>query len=318
MLAGRLVQQVDAGGCVRLVVLPRSLSFRLGLPVARWKLELPPTSPSSLVQRHAHHPKKGISMSVQIRDNEAVQLSVSATDSEGNPAQPGGLTWSVSDGSLAALVADSDGSSHWLVTKGGLGTVTVTVSDDEDGDPSTAEFLGSLAIDIVAGPVAQIEVNAGTPVGRDEAPSAPDAPPVDAPPVDVPPVDAPPADAPPVDVPPVDVPPADEPPVDVPPVDVPPVDAPPADAPPTDTPTEPVQAAQAVYEHSGDDAVDPSRWPVAPFTAEDGSSLYFFADDTVGAAPTGDGQDGFSVYSGALVPTADVSSDVPQPDAPSV
>lgn len=102
---------------------------------------------------------------MQLLDSQQVVLSLAAEDKEGNQVPvPGTLAWSVSDESIATLEDNGDGT-QTLVTTGTLGTVAVSVTDDVDGD-GTGDFAGSLAVDVVAGPVNEIVVSAGEPTDR--------------------------------------------------------------------------------------------------------------------------------------------------------
>lgn len=79
---------------------------------------------------------------------------------------PGGdvLSWRSSDETILTVQDNGDGSAT-VVTTGTLGTASVTLSDDETGD-GQPEFIGSLAIDVVTGPVTAIELVAGEPTER--------------------------------------------------------------------------------------------------------------------------------------------------------
>lgn len=102
---------------------------------------------------------------MQLLDSQEVILSVSGKDKAGNPvAIPGQLVWTVSDENIASLTDNGDGT-QTLATTGELGSVVVTVSDDVEGD-GTPDFQGSLAVDVVAGPVTEIEVAASEPTDR--------------------------------------------------------------------------------------------------------------------------------------------------------
>lgn len=102
-------------------------------------------------------------MSVQLQDNQETDLTVTARDAAGNTvANPGALTWTVDSDTVLALTVDpTDQAKATVSATGQLGVGTVTVSDDTDGDPTTAEALGSLSFEVVTGPVTQISVQAG-------------------------------------------------------------------------------------------------------------------------------------------------------------
>jgi hypothetical protein len=103
---------------------------------------------------------------MQLLDSQQVTLSVSGVDAAGNPVpiQPTGLSFSVDDPAILNLTDNGDGTAL-VVTTGTLGTATVTVNDDPDGD-GTVNFQGSLAIDVVTGDVTEIVVSAGEPTSR--------------------------------------------------------------------------------------------------------------------------------------------------------
>lgn len=224
----------------------------------------------------------------QIQDSQALPLSVSGADVQGNAAAPSNLTWSVSDETIATLVDDpNDPATKYLVPAEGaghLGTVAVTVNDAEDGDPNGASFQGSLSVDVVSGPVSEITVNAGSAIDKSAVPGSPTPAPAPAPEPTPAPTPAP-----------------------------EPTPAPAPEPTPAPSPT-PVQAPQPVYTYSGTDPVDPTAWPAAPFTDANGDQLYYFSGDSLGGAPTGDGQGGFSVYQGDLV--ANDPTDPAQPTNP--
>ena len=108
-------------------------------------------------------------MSVQLQDDQEVDLTVETRDAAGNVVDnPGTLTWTVDDATVLAVVVDEATPAQAVVrTTGKIGVATVTVSDDLDGDPTTAEALGALAFEVVTGPVTQITVSAGEPRPRD-------------------------------------------------------------------------------------------------------------------------------------------------------
>jgi hypothetical protein len=102
----------------------------------------------------------------QLLDSQQAVLSVSGLDAVGNPVSvpSTGLSFSVDDESILTLTDNGDGTAL-VVTTGTLGTATVTVNDDPDGD-GTVNFQGSLAIDVVSGEVTEISVALGEPTSR--------------------------------------------------------------------------------------------------------------------------------------------------------
>lgn len=99
---------------------------------------------------------------MQVTDTQQVALAVSWLDRLGNPIpNPDGdiLTWATSDATIVQVTDNGDGTAM-AVTTGTVGSVVVTASDDLDAD-GNPDFLGSLAIDVVSGPVAEVQVVAG-------------------------------------------------------------------------------------------------------------------------------------------------------------
>jgi hypothetical protein len=99
---------------------------------------------------------------MQLTADQQVSLTISGEDRYGNPVNiDGGTTWESSDESIIVLT-DITENSATAVAVGPIGTAAVTVSNDFDGDGS-GDFQGSLAIDVVAGNMAEIDVAAGEP-----------------------------------------------------------------------------------------------------------------------------------------------------------
>jgi hypothetical protein len=103
---------------------------------------------------------------MQLLDSQQVTLSVSGQDAAGNavPIGSGVLSFVVDDDTILTVTDNGDGTAL-AVTTGVLGTATITVSDDTDGD-AEPNFLGSLAVDVVAGDVTEIVINTGEPTSR--------------------------------------------------------------------------------------------------------------------------------------------------------
>jgi hypothetical protein len=99
-------------------------------------------------------------MSFTIQDNEKCSFSVSGVDEEKNPVPLTGTpVYSIDDSGVLSLVDNGDGSCVVSAT-GTVGSGMLTVNDSEtDGDV----FIGSLAIDVIAGPVAAVVITPGTP-----------------------------------------------------------------------------------------------------------------------------------------------------------
>ena len=104
---------------------------------------------------------------VQLLATQQVQLSISGADKYGNPVDiTGDTTWESSDITILTVEnVATDNTSCTAVTTGQVGTASVTVTNDVNKD-GTGDFIGSLAFDVVAGPMAEIEVTAGTPTDK--------------------------------------------------------------------------------------------------------------------------------------------------------
>lgn len=100
---------------------------------------------------------------MQLLDSQQVTLSVTGKDKAGLQAalDPASLEWSVSDEAVATLTSNTDGTA--LLVAEELGSVVVTV--DYKGADGT-DFKGSLAVDVVGGPVTEIDVVADAPVDK--------------------------------------------------------------------------------------------------------------------------------------------------------
>lgn len=91
---------------------------------------------------------------VQIHDNEQFDLSVSATDAKGQPVLGETLTWTVDNPDVVSLQVSAD-TQTCTVVAGVPGSCVVTVADEAAGLSATE------AVDVVAGPVALIQINEG-------------------------------------------------------------------------------------------------------------------------------------------------------------
>lgn len=102
---------------------------------------------------------------VQLTADQQVDLTIEGQDKYGNPVDlTGDVLWVSSDESVVAVVNSSPtGATAQAV--GPVGTASVTVSNDVNQD-GTGDFQGSIAIDVVAGEVAEIEVTAGDPYDK--------------------------------------------------------------------------------------------------------------------------------------------------------
>lgn len=100
---------------------------------------------------------------MQLHDNEQVQLAVAEADAKGVALQDT-LTWTVGDATVAALVVAGDTQSALLVA-GLPGSTVVTVTD--------GTLSATLAVDVVPGGVATITITPGT--VETQPPAAPPA-----------------------------------------------------------------------------------------------------------------------------------------------
>jgi hypothetical protein len=99
---------------------------------------------------------------MQLTADQQVALSISGEDRYGNPVDiTGDTVWLSSDEEIIGVEV-IDTSHAVAVAIGPTGTASVTVTNDADRD-GTGDFMGSIAIDVVAGDIAEIEVAAGTP-----------------------------------------------------------------------------------------------------------------------------------------------------------
>jgi len=99
-------------------------------------------------------------MSFALKADQKVSASVSAVDEMGNPTQfTGTAVYAVDDTAILSLTDNGDGSCSVAAT-GTLGTAVLSVTDTET---SGQEFMGSIAIDVVAGDVTTLAIELGEP-----------------------------------------------------------------------------------------------------------------------------------------------------------
>lgn len=114
-----------------------------------------------LAQQQKRHSKRESEFTLQLTADQQVSLSISGTDKYGNPVEIGGDTvWQSSDESIIQVQPGSSPTQALAVAVGPMGTAAVTVTNDADRD-GTGDFMGSIAIDVVAGDIAEIAVNPG-------------------------------------------------------------------------------------------------------------------------------------------------------------
>lgn len=104
-------------------------------------------------------------ITVQLTADQQVELSISGEDAYGNPVDiSGDVAWLSSDESIIAVEMTST-STATAAAVGPAGTASVTVTNDADRD-GTGDFMGSIAIDVVAGDITEIAVTAGAPTDK--------------------------------------------------------------------------------------------------------------------------------------------------------
>lgn len=136
-------------------------------PPIRWRWTIGPVRPKNPHQHFFRTTKRPFTESeiiVQLTADQQVELTVGAQDAYGNEVDITGadVTWSSSDESIVSLDVDRDDETKaTAVAVGPVGTASVTVSGG-----ATQQYQGSLAIDVVAGDVTEIVVEAGTPTDK--------------------------------------------------------------------------------------------------------------------------------------------------------
>jgi hypothetical protein len=102
---------------------------------------------------------------MQLTADQQVDLSISGQDNYGNPVNiTGNTSWTSSDTSIVSVTM-TDSSHATAAAVGPVGSAAVTVTNDVDQD-GTGDFIGSLAIDVVAGNMTEIAITAGTPTTK--------------------------------------------------------------------------------------------------------------------------------------------------------
>jgi hypothetical protein len=108
-------------------------------------------------------------ITVQLTADQQVALSIRGEDKYDNPVEiTGDTAWTSSDESIIAI-QDADIDSCVAVAVGPVGTASVTVTNDVNRD-GTGDFMGSLAIDVVAGDIAEVVIVEGTPEDKPTTP----------------------------------------------------------------------------------------------------------------------------------------------------
>ncbi len=102
-----------------------------------------------------------------LTDSQKVSLSIAPVDAAGQPAPVDGVpAWASSDDTVLTVAASSDGLACDAVTTGKLGTATVSVTADADMGAGSTEIVGTLDIQVNAGPAVSLGITAGEPSER--------------------------------------------------------------------------------------------------------------------------------------------------------
>jgi len=111
------------------------------------------------------HPQSEVK--VQLTADQQVSLSISGEDAYGNPVDiTGTIAWISSNTAIIQVTQDgADNQKAVASAVGPVGTAAVTVTNDVNLD-GTGDFMGSIAIDVVAGAMTEIVVEAGTPEAK--------------------------------------------------------------------------------------------------------------------------------------------------------
>jgi hypothetical protein len=110
-------------------------------------------------------------ITLQLTADQMVGLSVSGTDKYGNPVDiSGDAVWQSSDTSIILVKQDKSANptSCYAIAAGPTGTASVTYTNDANNDGS-GDFIGSIAIDVVAGTMAEIVITPGEPEAKDDS-----------------------------------------------------------------------------------------------------------------------------------------------------
>lgn len=136
-----------------------------GLKPASFQPTPPDQRPPSYV------PEQESEITLQLTADQMVQLSVTGTDKYGNPVDiSGSAVWQSSDASIIEVRQDKSASPTFCqaLAVGPTGTASVSYTNDANNDGS-GDFIGSIAIDVVAGQMAEIVIQEGTPENKDDS-----------------------------------------------------------------------------------------------------------------------------------------------------
>ena len=142
-------------------VIPKPVPLRI-----HWTIGPPYPKPTIFQpQSRATSPFQPSEVTMQLTADQQVQLTISGEDKYGNPVDiSGDVFWRSSDESVIVLTSTTK-TSAVAAAVGPVGTASVTVSNDADQD-GIGDFQGSLAIDVVAGDIAEIAITAGEPTDK--------------------------------------------------------------------------------------------------------------------------------------------------------
>lgn len=103
-------------------------------------------------------------MSLILKDDQKVKLSILPVDAKGNPAAVDGVpVWASSDDGVIAVIPSADGLSATATAVGKVGTAQVSVTADADLGDGVSNIAGVLDVTVVAGQAVSVGVTAGTP-----------------------------------------------------------------------------------------------------------------------------------------------------------
>jgi hypothetical protein len=146
-----------------------SLSWSLG-PITtksvNWVAALP----------HPPQPTPESEFALQLTADQQVRLSVTGQDKYGNTVDiTGNSVWKSSDESIVQVQVDKSGNTQAAIAfaVGPIGTAAVTFTNDTNMDGS-GDFMGSLAIDVVGGEMAEVVINPGNAEAKGSQGNKPD------------------------------------------------------------------------------------------------------------------------------------------------